>query len=110
MSVMRKVAAGAAGSLMLIGAVAVPSDAARNTTFQDGLVNVNVGDVTVIEDVNVALVDVVDVVVTACGVNVGPAAVAILGEAIAVDNSGRSMTVCETATGAPVTIMQNTGA
>ena len=55
MSVMRKVAAGAAGSLMLMGAVAVPSDAARNTTFQDGLVNVNIGDVTTVSYTHLTL-------------------------------------------------------
>jgi len=106
MSVMRKVAAGAAGSLMLMGAVAVPSDAARNTTFQDGLVNVNIGDVTILEDVNVAAV--VGIAADVCGVNVGPVAAAILGEATAVDASGRDVVICEAAgTGAPVTIEQN---
>ncbi|NWL12308.1 hypothetical protein DM793_13585 [Paenarthrobacter nitroguajacolicus] len=106
MSIMRKITAAAAGSLFIIGAVAVPSQAARNTTFQDGLVNVNVGDVTILEDVNVAAV--VGIAANVCGVNVGPVAAAVLGEATAVDASGRDRTICESAaTGEPLTITQN---
>ena len=107
MSVMRKVAAGAAGSLMLVGAVAVPSDAARNTTFQDGLVNVNVGDVTV--SPNVAVGVAANVVAQVCGVSVGPVGpIAIL--ATVVDRTGVTSTTICTATGGavtgPVTITQ----
>lgn len=106
MSVMRKVTAAAAGSLLMMGAVAMPAEAARNATFQDGLVNVNVGDVTILEDVNVAAV--VGIAANVCGVNVGPVAAAVLGEATAVDASGRDRVICEAAgTGAPVTIEQN---
>lgn len=106
MSIMRKITAAAAGSLLLMGAVAVPSQAARNATFQDGLVNVNVGDVTIARDVNVAAV--VGIAANVCGVNVGPVAAAILGQAGAVDNSGRARTLCMAAgTGDPLTITQN---
>lgn len=105
MSVMRKVAAGAAGSLMLIGAVAVPSDAARTTTFQDGLVNVNVGDVTLLNGNNVQVGVAAAVAAEVCGVNVGPLALGILGQAVAVDNSGVTRTICQTDQG-PVTISQ----
>lgn len=108
MSIMRRITTAAVGSLFLIGAVAVPSQAARNTTFQDGLVNVNIGDVDVevLNDVNVAAV--VGIAANICGVNVGPVAAAVLGEATAVDASGRERTICEAAgTGVPVTITQN---
>jgi hypothetical protein len=67
---------------------------------QDGLVNVNVGDVTILEDVNVALA--AQVAANICGVNVGP--VAVLGRAV--DRSGATRTVCEN-NGAPVTFEQN---
>ncbi|SFP79683.1 hypothetical protein SAMN05660464_4305 [Geodermatophilus dictyosporus] len=67
---------------------------------QDGLVNVNVGDVTILEDVNVALA--AQVAANICGVNVGP--VAVLGRAV--DRSGAARTVCEN-NGAPVTFEQN---
>lgn len=103
MSVMKKATAVAAGTLFLLGAVATPSQAARPVS-QDGLVNVNVGDVTIAEDVNVAAV--VGVVAQLCGIDVGPASVAILGQAVAVDQSGRTSTVCQTDAG-PVTITQN---
>ncbi|MGO4587423.1 hypothetical protein AB4Z15_00745 [Paenarthrobacter sp. 2TAF44] len=103
---MRRITTAAVGSLFLIGAVAVPSQAARNTTFQDGLVNVNVGNVTIARDIDVAAV--VGVAANICGVNVGPVAAAVLGEATAVDASGRGRTICEAAgTGLPVTITQN---
>jgi hypothetical protein len=78
---------------------AVPAASAQ-TTRQDGLVNVNVGDVTILEDVNIALA--AQVAANICGVNVGP--VAVLGEAV--DRSGRTRTVCTTPQG-PVTISQN---
>jgi hypothetical protein len=78
-------------STLVLGGLA-PMAAAQDVT-QDGLVNVNVGDVTILEDVNVTVAALVDVVAL-CDVDVGPVAVAVLGKAIAVDNSGRSRTVC----------------
>jgi hypothetical protein len=82
--------------------------AAAQPVNQDGLVNVNVGDVTVIEfrDVNVAAV--IGIAATLCDIDVGPVAVGVLGRAIAVDRSGRSRTICTTSAGDDVTIMQNT--
>ncbi len=71
---------------------------------QDGLVNVNVGDVTILQDVNLAVA--VDAVVQACDIDVGPLALAVLGQAVAVDRSGRSRTICTVEDG-PVTITQN---
>jgi hypothetical protein len=71
---------------------------------QDGLVNVNVGDVTILEDVNVAVG--ANVAATLCDIDVGPVALAVLGQAVAVDRSGRERTICESDAG-PVTISQN---
>ena len=71
---------------------------------QDGLVSVIVGDVTIAEDVNVAVA--ANIAATVCDVEVGPLALAILGQAIAVDRSGRERTICETEAG-DVRITQN---
>lgn len=67
---------------------------------QNGLVNVNVGDVTILEDVNIGIA--AQVAAQICGVKVGP--VAVLG--VAVDRSGDTRTVCQSDQG-PVTIRQN---
>lgn len=101
MNIMKRTGAGIAltGSLLLAGgAMAGPASAA--TAFQDGLVNVAVGDVTILEDVNVGVA--AQVAAQVCGVKVGP--VAVLGQAV--DRSGATRTVCESDQG-PVTITQN---
>lgn len=101
MSVLKKATAAAAGTLFLMGAAAGPSLAADNSTLNDGLVNVTVGDVTVEDavDVNVAA----SVAASLCDVaDIG--SVAVLGEAV--DASGNEVTVCETETG-PVKIVNN---
>jgi hypothetical protein len=79
-------------------AVAVPAAAQLNV--QDGLVNVNVGDVTILEDVDIGVA--AQVAANICGVKVGP--VAVLGRAV--DRSGQTRTVCTNDQG-PVTISQN---
>lgn len=91
-----------ATSLLAAGALA-PTASAQPIN-QDGLVNVNVGDVTILEDVNVAVG--ANVAATLCGIEVGPLALAVLGQAVAVDRSGRDRTICETDAG-DVTITQN---
>ena len=78
--------------------IAVPIAAAQTTT-QDGLVNVAVGDIT-IRDVNIGVA--AQIAANICGFKVGP--VAVLG--VAVDRSGDTRTVCTTDQG-PVTINQN---
>jgi hypothetical protein len=65
----------------MVAGTAAPAGA----QVQDGLVNVAIGDVTILEDVNI-----------------GP--VAVLGRAV--DRSGDTETVCTTDQG-PVTIRQN---
>jgi len=85
-----------AGAAM-VTAAAAPASAA--TQFQDGLVNVAVGDITV-QDINVGVA--AQIAANVCGVKVGP--VAVLGRAV--DRSGTTSTICTTPTG-PVTISQN---
>ena len=91
----RSIAAVFAGGA-LIGVAAVPAMA----QVQDGLVNVAIGDVTILEDVNVGVA--AQVAAQVCGVKVGP--VAVLGRAV--DRSGATDTVCTSDQG-PVTILQN---
>lgn len=90
------VAALFAGALLTLGAVG-PASAQVD---QDGLVNVNVGNVTILRDVNIGVA--AQVAANVCGVNVGP--VAVLGRAV--DRSGATRTVCTTDQG-PVTLSQN---
>ncbi len=84
-----------AGAAVL--AAATPAAAQPN---QDGLINVAVGDVTILEDVNIGVA--AQVAAEVCGVQVGP--VAVLGRAV--DRDGATRTVCESDQG-PVTISQN---
>ncbi len=85
-----------AGAALSVG-VASPAMAQPN---QDGLVNVAVGDVTILEDVRVALA--AQVVAQICGLDVGP--IAVLGRAV--DRGGPTATFCNAPQG-PVTITQN---
>lgn len=98
MSVIKKVTAVAAGSLFMLGALAGPAQAKDNTTINDGLVNVTVGDVTVTDTIDVAAA----IAANVCGVNVSN--VAVLGTAV--DASGKKETICRTETG-PVRITNN---
>ena len=84
-------------SLMAVG---FTGPASGQVAVQDGLVNVAIGDVEVLNDARIGVAAVV--AANICGVNVGP--VAVLGRAV--DRSGDTETVCETPTG-PVTIEQN---
>src|SRR5688500_11137979 len=76
------------------------STAAAQSTTGDGLVNVAIGDVTILEDVNIALA--AQVAANICRVDVGP--IAALGTAVDVDNG--SETVCRNRQG-PIKIEQN---
>ncbi len=86
-----------AGAVLVTGAAA-PATAANQD--QDGLVNVAVGDISILNDARIGVA--AQVAATICGVKVGP--VAILGTAV--DASGATSTVCTTDQG-PVTISQN---
>lgn len=91
-------AVGLCASAAVLGLGALPAAAA--TQNQDGLVNVAVGNVSILNDANIGVV--AQVAANICGVNVGP--VAVLGTAV--DRSGATRTVCAN-NGAPVTISQN---
>lgn len=92
---MRKlVATVCATSLVAVG---VAGTAGAQT--QNGLVNVAIGDVNVLNDARIAIA--AQVAASICGVKVGP--VAVLGTAV--DRTGDARTVCETAQG-PVRITQ----
>lgn len=95
---MKKLFASVFTSAVLVVGVAAPGASAQQQ--QDGLVNVIVGDVTILEDVNIGVA--AQVAAQICGVKVGP--VAVLGTAV--DASGATRTVCESDQG-PVTIEQN---
>jgi hypothetical protein len=97
MNFLRAGSVAAASSLIFTGAMMAPAQAQPQ---QNGLVNVNVGDVTILEDVNIGIA--AQVAAQICGVKVGP--VAVLG--VAVDRSGDTRTVCQSDQG-PVTIRQN---
>jgi hypothetical protein len=86
--------------------VAVAVGPAEAQTKQDGLVNVAVGDVTILQDVNIAAA--VDVVAQLCGIDLDVLAnVALLSAApTAVDNTSRNSTVCRTEDG-KVRFIQN---
>jgi len=86
-----------AGAVLMAGGAAPANAATQN---QDGLVNVAVGDVSILNDARIGVV--AQVAAQICGVKVGP--VAVLGRAV--DRSGTASTVC-TISGAPVTISQN---
>ena len=87
-------------------AFAAPSAAEAQTTKQDGLVNVSVGDVTILQDVNIAAA--VDVVAQICGIDLDVLANVELLSAAAtlVDNRSRNYTVCRSDDG-KVQITQN---
>ena len=95
----KSVAALFVGAVLTAGAAA-PATAANNKTDQDGLVNVNVGDVNILNNVDIGVA--AQVAAQVCGVKVGP--VAVLGQAV--DRSGATRTVCESDQGR-VTISQN---
>jgi hypothetical protein len=98
---MRKLlgAAVISGALFFTGIMG--ASAAPDLT-QDGLVNVGVGDVTILQDVNAGVA--AQVVANVCGVDVGP--IAILADQV--NATGVQQTVC-TAQAAPILISQNTG-
>lgn len=85
--------------------------AAAQPVNQDGLVNVNVYvndviDVT-LSRVNVAVPVAANVAANLCDIDVGPVALALLGQATAVDRSGRERTICVNEQGNEITLSQN---
>lgn len=85
---------------MVGGAAGVPVAAAADQTQGDGLIQVQIGDVTITDAVDIGVA--AQIAANICGVKVGP--VVVLG--VAVDRSGGDRTVCTTDQG-PVTLTQN---
>lgn len=101
-SMMKKISAGAVmgGALLFTGGLGVAS--AQPLQLQDGLVNLAIGDVTILEDVNVGVA--ANVAAAICGLEVGP--VNVLAESV--DADGGTETVCDV-TGGPIELVQNAG-
>jgi hypothetical protein len=76
------------------------SPIAAQTTVGDGLVNVAVGDINVLNNADIGVA--AQVAAQICGLKVGPVAVL----ATQVDRSGETRTVCQAPQG-PITIRQN---
>ena len=93
MTIRRKMCSVLAASALSIGVAAAPASAQQN-----GLVNVNVGDVTILQDVGVGVA--ANVAANICGVQVNAAVIADQ-----VVRNGLPLAVCTTgAQDAPVTI------
>ena len=82
---------------LLFAGIGAPTASAQN---QDGLVNVMIGDIEILNDANIGVA--ANVAANICGVRVGPVAVL----ATQVDTSGGQRTVCGTGDQA-VRIVQN---
>jgi len=74
-------------SAILFAGIAAPTASAQE---QDGLVNVMIGDISILNDANIGVA--ANVAANICGVKVGPVAVL----ATQVDASGGQRTVCGT--------------
>ena len=101
-NIVKSVAAGTlvGGSLLFTAGLGIAS--AQPLNLQDGLVNVAVGDVTILEDVNVGVGATVAAAI--CGINVSD--VNVLAEQVDADEGQR--TVCNV-TGGDVLLSQNAG-
>jgi hypothetical protein len=90
------------GVLLVAGTLSLGlvGPAASQVQVQDGLVNVAIGDVEILNNANIGVV--AEVVAQICGVRVSN--IAVLAQQV--DRSGRTRTVCETDLGA-VTMSQN---
>ncbi|MBA3429332.1 MAG: hypothetical protein H0U07_12290 [Actinobacteria bacterium] len=97
----RKKFLGVVCATAMVGGVAgVPAAGAADQTQRDGLIQVQVGDITITDAVDIGVA--AQIAANICGVKVGP--VAVLGAAV--DRSGDSRTVCTTDQG-DVVLTQN---
>ncbi|MDO3638942.1 hypothetical protein [Mycolicibacterium arseniciresistens] len=99
-NIMKATAAGAMIGGSLLFTVGMGSATAQPLNVQDGLVNVGVGDVTILENVNVGVA--AQVIAAICGTDV---TAAVLGE---VDQTGDTQTFCNLP-GGDVAVTQNAG-
>ena len=91
-----------AAAVVMAGVLALGGAISAQVQNQDGLVNVAIGDVTILEDVRIALA--AQVAANICGVTVQ--GINVL--ATTVDQTGTTSTVCNAKGGrGPVTISQN---
>ena len=97
MRTVRAMTVTAVSTLVFAGGMAAPASA--QPVIQDGLVNVSVGDVTILKNVKVGVA--AQVAAQVCGVDVGP--VAVLGNAV--DAGNGTQTICHSDQG-PVRIEQ----
>jgi hypothetical protein len=97
LSIKKAFAALFATALLGVG-IATPASAANNSQ-QTGLVNVSVGDVSVLDNARIGVA--ANVAATICGVNVGPVVLLAANTAL----TGAQNTVCTTDAG-PVTLTQ----
>lgn len=102
-NIMKRTAAGAAvgGAMLFTGGLGLAS--AQPVQLQDGLVNVALGDITVLEDVNIAAA--VDAIVGVCP-NVNVENVNVLADQVDRDGGTEQVADC-TAFEAPINITQN---
>jgi hypothetical protein len=102
-NIMKKTAAGAVmgGALLFTGGMGLAS--AQPLNLQDGLVNLAVGDVAILNDVNVGVA--AEVAAAICGINVSD--VNLLGTQVEAD--GGQKTVCTVGKDSPITLSQNAG-
>ena len=98
-TVKRMTAGAVLGGSLLFTGMGI-ANAAPPVNLQDGLVNVDVGNVTIAKDVNVGVA--AQVIAALCGNDVP---VAVLG---GVDQTGATQTFC-TLPGGPLTVAQNAG-
>lgn len=104
-SIVKRASAGVVmgGALMFSAGMGLAQ--AQPLNLQDGLVNVGIGDVTILEDVNVGVAaNVVAQLCDVADVNLG-----LLGEVTQVDEDGTQLTKCEINDAGPVTVTQNAG-
>lgn len=95
----RRISAAIAATAVLAVGIAGPAAAANNSQ-QNGLVNVSVGDISILDNANIGVA--ATVVASICGVSVGP--VVVLAQEV--DATSVTRTVCTTSAG-PVTISQD---
>jgi hypothetical protein len=99
--VRRTLVALAAAAMLTGPLVATPDDVAAQVSLGDNLVNVQVGDITLLQDVNISVA--ADVTAQVCGIAVQNVTVL----ATEVDQTGTPRTVCQTPDGHPLRIIQN---
>jgi hypothetical protein len=106
-NIVKNVAAGTAigGSLLFTAGLGISS--AQPLNLQDGLVNLAVGDVTILENVNAAVA--ANVAAAICGLEVvDNVPIAVLAEDVDAGDEGETRTICNV-NGGPITIDQNAG-